>query len=73
MLNYGDHNSFSDLFSVCLRAFDHINFQLRIFSGHTASFKTGVSKVQNFVNFEFSPMQVLSAEHCCDGPQNVGA
>ena len=56
MLNKGDHNSFSDLFSVCLRAFGHFNFKLLIFSRHTASFKTGVSKNQDFGNFERSPM-----------------
>ena len=56
MLNQGDHNSFSDLFSVYLRVFDHLNFKLLIFSGHTAIFKTGVSKVQDFGNLELSPM-----------------
>ena len=34
----------------------HLNFKLWIFSGHTASFKTGVSKVQDFGNFELPPM-----------------
>ena len=29
-----------------------------IFSGHTASFKIGVSKVQDFGNFELSPMHI---------------
>ena len=28
MLNQRDHNSFSDLFSVCLRTFDHLNLKL---------------------------------------------
>ena len=28
MLNLGDHNSCSDLFSVCLRTFEHLNFKL---------------------------------------------
>ena len=50
MLNLGDHNSFSDLFSVCVRTIDHLNLKLWIFSGHTASFKIGVSKVQDFGN-----------------------
>ena len=35
-------NSFSDLFVVCLRTIDHLNLKLRIFIGHTASFKIGV-------------------------------
>ena len=56
MLNSGDNNSFSDLFSVRLKAIDHLNLKLGIFSGHTASFKIGVSKVQDFGNFELSPM-----------------
>ena len=56
MLNKGDHDSFSDLFSICLRTFDHLNLKLWIFNGHTANFKNGVSKVQDFGNFELSPM-----------------
>ena len=48
MLNNGDHNSLFDLFSVCLRTFDHLNLKLRIFRGHTANFKIGVAKVQDF-------------------------
>ena len=45
-----------DLFSVCLRTTDHLNMKLLIFSGHTASFKIEVSEVQDFGNFELSPM-----------------
>ena len=56
MLNQGDHNSFSDLFSVCLKTIDHLNMKLRIFIGLTASFKIEVAKVQDFGNFELSPM-----------------
>ena len=56
MLNLGDHNSFSDLFSVCLRTFDHLNLKLWIYSGHTANFKNEVWKVQDCGNFELSPM-----------------
>ena len=56
MLNWADYNSFSDLFSACLKTIDYLNLKLLIFSGHTASFKTGVSKVQDFENFELSPM-----------------
>ena len=43
---------------VCLRTIDHLNLKLWIFSGHTASFKIGVSKVQDFRNYEFSPMHM---------------
>ena len=56
MLNLGDRNSFSDLFSFYLRTFDHLNLKLKIFSGHTANFKIGVSKVQDFgffLTFEY--------------------
>ena len=28
MLNWGDYNSFFDLFSVCLKTFDHLNLKL---------------------------------------------
>ena len=45
MLNWGDDNSFSDLFSVFLRTIDHLNLKLWIFSEHNACFKIGVSKV----------------------------
>ena len=55
MLHYGDHNSFTDLFSVGLRTIDHLNLKLRIFSEHIASYKIGVSKVREFGNF-VSPM-----------------
>ena len=56
MLNWGDHNSFPDLFSACLRTIDHLNLKLLIFSVLTASCKIGDSKVQDFENFELSPM-----------------
>ena len=39
MLNKGDHNSFSDLFSAFLKTIAFLNLKLRTFSGHTASFK----------------------------------
>ena len=48
--------SFSDLFSVCLRTIHHLILKLWIFSGHTASFKIEILKVQDFGNFELSPM-----------------
>ena len=56
MLNLGHYISSSDLFSVCLRTTDHLNLKLWIFSGHTASFKIEISKVQDFANFKLSPM-----------------
>ena len=61
MLNKGDYNWFSDLYSVCLKTIDHLNFKLWIFSGHTASFKIGILKVQDFGNFELSPMHEFGA------------
>ena len=54
MLNK-DCISFSDLFLVCLGTTDHLILKLMIFSGHTASFKIEISKVQDFGNFDFSP------------------
>ena len=39
-----------------LRTIHHLNLKLRISSEHNASFKIGVSKVQDFRNFELSPM-----------------
>ena len=50
------------LFSVCLRTTDHLNLKSLIFSGHTASFKIEISKVQDFGNFELSPMHL--GLHC---------
>ena len=52
-------NSFSDLFSVHLRAIDHLNLKLLIFWRHTASFKIWISKVLDFWNFELSPMCIV--------------
>ena len=46
----------SDLFSVHLRTIDHLILKLWIFSGHTASFRIEILKVQDFGNFELSPM-----------------
>ena len=54
MLNEGDYISLSDLFTICLRAIDHLILKLWIFSGHTASFKIEVKKVQDFGNFQLS-------------------
>ena len=59
MCNKGDHNSFSDLFLVFLRTFDYLNLKLRIFSEHTASFKTGVLNIQDLGNFELAPISIL--------------
>ena len=54
MLNLGDYNIFSDLFSVYFKTVGHLNLKLRIFSGYVASFKIGVLKVQDLGNFELS-------------------
>ena len=43
--------------SVYRKATDHLNLKLCIFSGQAASFKNGVSKVQDFGNFELSPVR----------------
>ena len=56
ILNKGDNSCFSDLFSVYLKAIDHLNLKLWIFREHIASFKIWVSKVQDFGNFELSLM-----------------
>ena len=48
--------SFSNLFSVCLMTIDHLKFKFRTFCGHIACCKIGVLKVQDFGNFELSPM-----------------
>ena len=56
ILNLGDYISFSVLFSLCLWTIAHLNLKVCIFNGHTASFKIGVWKVQDFGNFELSPM-----------------
>ena len=60
MLNSADYYRFSDLYSVCLKTIDHLSFKLRIFSGHNASFKVGVLKVQDFE--KLSPM-LMSLTH----------
>ena len=56
MLNSEGCISFCDLFSICLRTIAHLNMKLWIFSGHTESYNIGISKVQDFENFELSPM-----------------
>ena len=56
MLNSGDFDRFYNLSTVCLKTLDHLNLKLRILSEHTASFKIGVSKVQDFGHFELSFM-----------------
>ena len=40
-----------------MRTIDHLILKLWIFSGHTVGFKIEFSKVQDFENFELSPMQ----------------
>ena len=59
MLNKADFNSFSDIFSVHLRAIDHLNSNLLILCWYTVSYKIWFSKVQDFWNFELSPMTFI--------------
>ena len=60
MPNKGDYISFSDLFSVCLKTIDHLISKLWMLSVHTASFKIEISKVQDFGNFELSPLLLIN-------------
>ena len=53
MLNSADYYRFSDLYSV------YLSFKLSIFSEHIGNFKIRVLKVQDFGNFELSPMDKL--------------
>ena len=55
-----------------MKTIDHLSFKLLIFSGHIASFKIGVLKVQDFGNFELLPMNVQKLhmfhnEYICSG------
>ena len=54
-MNSADYYRLSDLYSVSLKTTDHLSFKLWIFSGHIASFKIGVLKVQDFRKFELLP------------------
>ena len=56
MLNEADYNRFSDLYWVCLKTNDHINFKLGLFSGHTASLISEFRKFRIFIKFELSSM-----------------
>ena len=67
MLNSADYYRFSDLYSACLKTIDHLSLELGIFSGHIASFKIGVFKVQDFGNFELSPMHLYLVYASSDG------
>ena len=55
MLDWADYDSFSDLFSIHVKTINHLNLKLLVFSRHTACLKIGISKVEDFRNFEFSP------------------
>ena len=60
ILNFTDFDSFSDLFSVCLRTIYHLILKLIryiIYLLHVLRF--WISKIQDFRIFEFSPMQML--------------
>ena len=56
MLNLADYDSFSYLVSVYRKTTDHLNFNLLMFYRYTLSFKISISKVQDFSNFELSPV-----------------
>ena len=61
MLNSADNNSFSDLLSVYLKVVDYLTWIFFfIFWRHTESFKFRFSKVQDFGNFELSPLHSKS-------------
>ena len=54
--NEGDYNGFTDLFSVCLMTIDHLNLKLWIYLVALLQVLRWDLKVQNFWNFELSPM-----------------
>ena len=58
MLNLAYYYRFSDYYSDSLKTIDHLSFKLQKFSVLIASFKIRVLKVQDFGNFELSPMCV---------------
>ena len=53
-----DNNNFSNILSVHLIVIDHLSLKLLIHCRYAASFKIWISKVQNFGNFELSPMEI---------------
>ena len=58
MLNYGDYNSFSDLFSGYLNIFNHLNMKLLIF--------VGILQVSKFESLKFRILEILNF-HPCEG------
>ena len=56
MLNMADSNSFFDLFSVFLETIDHLDLKLLIFIGILQVLRYVFQKVEDFGNFELSPM-----------------
>ena len=57
MLNLADYNSISHLPSVSLKSVGHLNLKkCWYFVGIIASFEIWISKVQDFQNFEISPI-----------------
>ena len=65
MLNLADYYSISHLFSVSLKTIDHFNRNLLMFYRHNASFEILVIKVQDFLNFELSPMKQRKPDFVC--------
>ena len=53
MLNYGDHNSFSDLFSVFLRIFDHLTWNCEYLMGmlQVLRLEFGKFRILEILNF----------------------
>ena len=49
---------------MCLRTIDHLILKLWIFNRQNASFKIKILKVQNFGNFELSPMVIHVLTFC---------
>ena len=46
------------MFSIHVKTIDHLNLKILVFPRHTACLKIGISKVQDFENFEFSQIQM---------------
>ena len=59
MLNLEDYNSISNLLSLSHKTIDLLNWKFLVVYRHNASFEIWISKVQDFQNFEISPMGEL--------------
>ena len=56
ILNLADNSCFFDFLSAYVRTVHHLNLKLLIFYSYSASFNIWISEVQDFGNFELSPM-----------------